>query len=333
MTSSNLSSRDLRAALETLRSVPALSLGQLPTPIEPLDRLRAHLGGGPCLVAKRDDLIGFGVGGNKVRKLALVAARARREGCDTLVTTGGLQSNHARVTASVAARLGMQCALVLNGAPPERPTGNLRLALLAGASVHYVDTRDERSPAMGALVEQLLDHGRRPFMIPLGASTALGATAYVRAVGELTAQMPAPDVIVHASSSGGTQAGLVAGCLLHGLPTRVIGVSADERSAALGRHVRGLLEQVGAMLGLGDLLARESVIEVDDGFVGGGYGVPTDASTEALGVVARTEGMFLDPTYTAKAMAALLAYVRSGRFKDEETVVFWHTGGLPGLLA
>lgn len=201
MGATNLSS-ELRRALDLLAAVPSIPLGQLPTPVEWLDRLRPQLGARPRLVAKRDDLIGFGAGGNKVRKLALVAARAREEGCDTLVTTGGLQSNHARVTAAVAARLGMRCALVLNGTPPERPTGNLRLALLAGATVQYVASRDARSPAMGALVERLVDRGGRPFMIPLGASTPLGALAYARALGELVTQIPAPDVIVHASSSG-----------------------------------------------------------------------------------------------------------------------------------
>lgn len=324
---------DVQAALASLFAIPSLPLGQLPTPVDPLDRLRERLGGGPRLLAKRDDLIAFGAGGNKVRKLALVAARAREEGCDTLVTTGGIQSNHARVTAIVAARFGMHCALVLNGTPQERPTGNLRLALLAGASVHYVSTRDERSVAMATLVERLSDRGRRPFMIPLGASTALGAVAYARALGELHEQGIEPDVIVHASSSGGTQAGLVAGCLLHGRRTRVIGVSADEPAAALGRHIHGLLEQIGMMLGLGDRFGADAPIDVDDGFVGSGYGVPTEASTEALEVTARSEGIFLDPTYTAKAMAALLAYVRGGRFGARETVLFWHTGGFPGLLA
>jgi len=330
----SLSPGQQHAARQALEALPAFPLGQLPTPVHELPHLRRALGGGPRLLVKRDDVIGFGFGGNKVRKLSLVAARAQREGADTLITTGGVQSNHARVTAAVAAHLGMRCVLVLNGTAPERLTGNALLASLLGAEVHYVATRAERSAAMGHLAEQLADRGRHPFVIPLGASTPLGALGYARAVGELAAQVDLPDVVIHSTSSGGTQAGLVAGFTLYGPGTRVVGVSADDPADTIASHVRVLVGEMGGLLGVaGRQLLPDGDVEVDAGFVGEGYGIPTAASREATELVARTEGIFLDPTYTAKAMAALLAYVRAGRFDPGATVLFWHTGGLPGIFA
>jgi 1-aminocyclopropane-1-carboxylate deaminase/D-cysteine desulfhydrase-like pyridoxal-dependent ACC family enzyme len=317
-----------------LAGLATLGLIQAPTAVQELTCLRELLGKGPRLLLKRDDLLGFGFGGNKVRKLELVAARARAEGCDTLVTTGSIQSNHARVTAAVAARLGMRCVLVLNGMPPEHPVGNARLVEWLGAEIHYVASRADRSPAMGAAVERLTDHGHHPFMVPLGASTPLGALGYARAITELLTQVPAPDVIIHSTSSGGTQAGLLAGCALHGLRTHVIGISADDPADVIGAHIRGLLDGMTGLISLGSTpLAADRDIDIDDRFTGGGYGIPSPESDHALRLVARHEGVFLDPTYTAKAMAALIAYLREGRFHDGQTVLFWHTGGLPGLFA
>lgn len=323
----------VRARL-ALDALPRIALVTQATPVHEMPALRKVLGGGPRLLVKRDDLIGFGFGGNKVRKLALVAARAREEGCDTLVTTGGVQSNHARVTAAVAAHLGMRCVLVLNGRPPDVPSGNALLDAMLGAEVHYVASRAERSVAMGALAERLAERGHRPFLIPLGASTSLGALGYAQAVGELVAQGVVPDVIVHSTSSGGTQAGLLAGCDIHDIHPRVVGISADDPPDVLAPFIRMLVEQMGSLLGLpGPSLVRDLRPEVDAGFVGGGYGEPTTASCEAQALVARAEGVFLDPTYTAKAVAGLIAYVRRGQFDDSQTVLFWHTGGLPGLFA
>lgn len=325
---------DLAHALAALDAIPALSLGQEATPLEELARLRVALPGGPRLLAKRDDALSFGFGGNKVRKLRLVAARALAEGADSLLTVGGVQSNHARCTAAVAARLGLHCVLVLNGARPARLAGNTLLDELLGAEVEYVASREERVPAMRRAAERLRSQGRHPYEIPLGASTPLGALGFARAVGELLGQMPAPDVIVHASASGGTQAGLIAGCTLRGLATRVLGIGADEPAPLLGAQVRAILEGVGDTLGLdGRAFAAACAIEIDDSFVGAGYGIPTPASREAQQLAARTEALFLDPTYTAKAMAGLIAHVRTGRFRPDQTVLFWHTGGLPGLFA
>jgi 1-aminocyclopropane-1-carboxylate deaminase/D-cysteine desulfhydrase-like pyridoxal-dependent ACC family enzyme len=320
------------AAIEQLTSLPRLQLASGPTPIEEMPRLAEALGRRATLLVKRDDAIPFGFGGNKVRKLELVAAEAQARGADALVTCGGVQSNHARATAAVAARLGMACVLIANGTPPVRPTANALLDEVLGAEIRYVDSREEREPAMTAAAADLRRAGRHPFVIPLGASTALGAAAYAQAIGEMLTQITPPHAIVHASSSGGTQAGLVAGCRLHGITTRVLGISADESVAVIEEEVRRILRDLEALLGLGYGALSTAPLDVDDSFVGDGYGLPTRASEEALTLAARTEGFFVDHTYTAKAMAGLIARVR-GREFDRRTVLFWHTGGQVGLFA
>ena len=322
----------LRTALDRLASLPVLPLAPVPSALEPLDRLPAAISARYTLLVKRDDAIGFGFGGNKIRKLRFVAAAARAAGADTLITCGGIQSNHARATAAVAARLGMRCILVANGAPQPRPTANALLAQLLGAEIRYVQSRQDRAPAMEAAASECSAAGRRPFVVPLGASTPLGAAAYALAVGELLQQTVAPDVIVHATSSGGTQAGLVAGCRLYGLSTRVIGVSADDPSAAIQLEIRRILTGLEQLTGLEGGTLADVAVDVDDRFVGPGYGEPTPASDEARDLAARREALFLDSTYTAKAMAALIARGRAGEF-DGATVVFWHTGGQVGLFA
>ena len=299
-----------------------------------MPRLLQALGGGPRLFIKRDDAIPFGFGGNKVRKLALVAARAAADGADTLITAGGVQSNHARATAAAAAKLGMNAVLVANGGAPDRLTANALLDDLLGAQVVYVSSRESRTPTMLEIAERLENEGRRPFVIPIGASTPLGALGFALAMAELAEQMPPPDVIVHSTSSGGTQAGLVAGCRLLGLPSRVVGISADDSSSSLQTQVGGIITGVADLLEVSPaLLAGGTAIEVDDRFVGEGYGIPTDQSREAIGLAARSEAIFLDPTYTAKAMAGLIAYVRERRLQENQTVLFWHTGGQVGIFA
>jgi L-cysteate sulfo-lyase len=337
---------ELRDVLARFPTVPLITT---PSLVEPMPRFAARLGTSPSLLIKRDDAIAFGFGGNKVRKLAFVAAQAQAEGADTLITAGGVQSNHARATAAAAAKLGMRAVLVVNGEPPTFPAANALLDALLGAEVVYVQTRDSRAPTMNEIADRLHAEGRRPYVIPIGASTPLGALGYVHAMAELVDQIAPPDVIVHSTSSGGTQAGIVAGCQLLRLKTRVIGISADASAPDLSATVREIVD------GIGDLLkvrlkpdttyekersTREEVrlkpdspYYIDDSFVGEGYGVPTAASREAIELSARTEAIFLDPTYTAKAMAGLIAYIRDQMFDDNQTVLFWHTGGQVGLFA
>lgn len=300
-----------------------------PTPVEEMSRLRAVLGGRgvPRLFVKRDDAIPFGFGGNKVRKLEFAMAHAMATGADTIVTLGGVQSNHARATAAASAKLGLKCVLIINGSAPEKPTANALLDRLLGAEIEYIPSRDERAEAAERVMDRLAHSGRTPFFLPLGASTPVGALGFVNAIAELVGQGVTPDVIVHACSSGGTQAGLVAGVALHGLTTQVIGVSADDPAADVVATVRRIVR------GIKGLESFDGEVEVDDTRVGDGYGVPTDASREAQQLFARTEALFVDHTYTAKAAGALISYVRERRFSADQTVLFWHTGGQVGLFA
>lgn len=329
--------------MPALTPLPAIALASGPSPVEELQNLRKALGGGPRLLIKRDDTLSFAFGGNKVRKMQLVAADAVAQGADTLITSGGVQSNHARVTAAAAARLGMHCILVVNGTPPDKASANALLDRLLGAEIRYVARREDRAPAMEEAAGEMRRAGRRPYVIPIGASTPLGAAAFAQAVEEMLAQLPSPpDVIIHSTSSGGTQAGLIVGCARAKIGTQVIGISADEPAAVLSDAIAniagglyGLLEPPspsGSSAGVSEPW-RDIAVAIDDRFVGGGYGVPTAESQEAIELLARTEAIFLDPTYTAKAMAGLIARVRAGAFTADQTVLFWHTGGQVGLFA
>lgn len=320
----------MATALATMMSLPSVALARHPSPVDRLDRLRAALGPGcPTLLMKRDDLLGFGGGGNKVRKLQLILAEAQAAGADTLITCGGVQSNHARATAAAGAALGLEVVLVLNGEPPAVATGNLKLDALFGADIHFVVSRDQRAPMMEAIAAERRSAGRRPFVIPLGASTPTGALGFARGVAELSSAGVRPDVIVHATSSGGTQAGLITGTALMGTSPRILGISADDPADALRQTIAPLLAGMASRLGArAETIGATRPIEVDDSEVGAGYGIPTDASREATELLARREGILVDPTYTSKAMAGLLRRIRAGEFGSDQTVLFWHTGGL-----
>jgi D-cysteine desulfhydrase family pyridoxal phosphate-dependent enzyme len=319
-----------RLAELAARAVP---VARDPTPVDELPRLRDALGRSSCprILVKRDDALPFAMGGNKVRKMRLLVRHAIDQGADTLVTMGGVQSNHARVTAAMAAASGLRSVLVLNGPPPDPPSGNALLQRMFGAEIVTVGGREDREPAMRDVAARLSTEGRRPYVVPLGGSTAEGALAYAHAFSELLDQIAPPDVIVHSTSSGGTQAGLAAGAALFNARTRIVGISADDPSASIEAIVTELVPAIGRLAGIAGLTHRE--MEVDDTFVGGGYGVPTDASTEAMYLCARSEGLLLDPVYTAKAMAGLIARVRAGVYRENHTILFWHTGGLPALFA
>jgi len=325
----------MATALAALMSMPHVPLAPHVTPIDEMTRLADALGPGcPRLFIKRDDLLSFGLGGNKVRKMQTVAAEARAAGADVLITAGGLQSNHARVTAATGAALGFRVVLVLNGTPEPPLRANAKLDELFGAEIRPVASREERDRTMAEVADEVRAAGGQPCVVPVGASTPTGALGFARGVEELAATGLRPDVIVHASSSAGTQAGLIAGCALFGLRPRVLGVSSDEPAASLAANVERLIAGMAERLG-----AKPSSIggggppDVDDHHVGGGYGIPTPESTEALELVARREGILLDPVYTAKAMAGLIARVRAGEFSPETTLLFWHTGGQIGYFA
>ncbi len=318
-----------------LDQFPRVRLGNLPTPLEHAPRLTAALGG-PDIWIKRDDLTGLALGGNKTRKLEFVLAEALTQGADVVLTTGGPQSNHARQTAAACARLGLRCVLVLRGDPTVARQGNLLLDDLLGAEVRILNiAREERAAAMASIADELRLQGHRPYVIPLGASTGLGALGYVAAAQELAAQIRQAgldvDAVILCSSSGGTHAGLLVGRSLCGESWPVWGISNDDARAGLTKAVARVAAEATSLLGMASLPDGEIIVY--DEYIGPGYGIMTDACREAMGLVAQTEGVLLDPVYTGKAMAGLIGLVRQGVLKRGQTVVFVHTGGVPALFA
>lgn len=320
--------------VQRLEALQPLTLSQLPTPLAPLPRLTKVLGG-PELWIKRDDLTGLGLGGNKVRKLSFLLAEALRQQADVIMTTGAQQSNHARQTAAAAAMLGLPCVLVLRGNPPLEPEGNYLLDILLDAEVRWAGER----PALKALyaeAETLRQEGRNPYVITYGGSSALGACGFVAAVAELTAQTRALgfefDAIVFASSSGGTQAGMAVGARALELPTRIVGISIAEPAAAFTQDLEKLSNETIALLNL-DFTLKSEDFDVRDAYLGQGYGIVTDVEREAIRLVARTEGLFVDPVYTGRALGGLLDLINRGEFTPAQRVLFWHTGGAPALFA
>ncbi|MDQ3011530.1 MAG: D-cysteine desulfhydrase family protein [Acidobacteriota bacterium] len=330
-----------QAAIDRLHAIPRLSFGHYPTPIEELLRLRTALiqevgiRKVPHLFIKRDDYTGPGFGGNKVRKLEHVLAKAIADGAEAVITCGGLKSNHARVTAAMCARLGLRCVLVLNEPAHEltlKPA-SLRADELYGAEIHRVGNRDERNPTMEMIAARLRSEGKNVVVIPLGASIPLGAIGFVKAVEEGAAQLKTmsvrPDYVFHSSSSGGTQAGLVAGDQLFGLAAkRIIGVSADDPSDSISAEVGRIIHGIGQLL----KVEFDKAVTVLDEYVGPGYGIDSPASVAAIELLARNEGLMLDPVYSAKAMAALIDWIKQGKFDENDNVLFWHTGGQLALF-
>ncbi len=312
------------------RSLPRLRFAHLPTPVEPLPRLSAMLGG-PQLWIKRDDQTGLAFGGNKARKLEFLLADAQAHGARMLITRGAVQSNHCRQTAAAAAQHGFGCILVLAGHPPEHVTGNLLLDKLLGAEIVWAEDRDP-SQLLQKTFDEASNDGRRPYLVPYGGSSPTGAAAYAEALREFMAQDVPVDRIVFASSSGGTQAGLIAGARIHGFDARIQGISVDLPSKALCKTVAPLANEVGSLLGH-SLDLKASDIEVHDGYLGGGYAVMGDLERDAISLFARTEGILLDPVYTGRAAGGLIDMIEKGEINAEERVLFWHTGGTPALFA
>ena len=315
-------------------------LAQLPTPLERMERLSAALDG-PEIWIKRDDQTGLATGGNKTRKLELLTGEALEQGADVMLTVGAVQSNHCRQTAAAAARAGLECVLVLRGyAPPRNEwTGNLLLDDLLGARLWWAEEADPLDALAEAAAAQRAA-GQQPYVVPYGGSNSMGAAAYALAFEELWEQAEGLsegkrlhfDRVVFASSSGGTQAGLVVGAKACGYDGQVLGISVDKTGGHLRETVLALLAPTAERLGLGLSFVAEDIL-VDDRFMGGGYAVLTGAERGAIRLVAQTEGILLDPVYTGKAMAGLMGLIRQGEIGAGERVLFWHTGGSPALFA
>ncbi len=309
--------------------LPRLRFAHLPTPIEALPRLSASLGG-PQLWVKRDDQTGLAFGGNKTRKLEFLLAEAESHGAETLITIGAPQSNHCRQTAAAAARFGFDCILVLKGARPDRLRGNYLLDTLMGAELAWTDG-EEPQQVLDRAFQRAWEEGRRPYLIPYGGSNPTGASAYAVAMREFLAQEIPIDRIVLASSSGGTQAGLLVGARW-GFEGRITGISVDLPAEDLRGDIVKLAGETAELLGL-EASFEMSDVEVDDSYRGGGYAVVGELEREAILTFARLEGILLDPVYTGRAAGGMMDLIHRGRIGAEERVLFWHTGGTPALFA
>ena len=322
--------------MENFINLKRLRLTNLSTPIERADRLRSLIPGAPEIFIKRDDLTGYFGGGNKLRKLEYVMADALANGATTVITNGSITSNLARTAALVSKRFGLGCVLVLNGGDPKSARANARLAELLNVKVHSVNSRQERDEKMNEVAEALELDGERVYRIPLGASNDIGSFGMVAAMEELSVQQlelgQQFDAIVLATSSGGTQAGLEVAKRLFGYESlKILGVSADDPAASIQDAAIRAINPMLKKLNLPDDVEGNE-LAVDDEFVGAGYGINTKESTEAMGLFAEAEGILLDPVYTSKGAAGLIAYCRRGVFKKTDRVLFWHTGGLMTLF-
>lgn len=322
-------------------SLPRLPLAHLPTPLETLPRLRAALQAEdpgrpvPRLLVKRDDQTGLASGGNKTRKLEYLLGEALAQGADTVLTVGAPQSNHCRQTAAAAAKAGLRCLLVLGGHAPRLTGGNLLLDRLLGAQIIWAGQED-RLALLAETARSQAASGYRPWVIPYGGSSPAGAAGYALAFQELLAQAQAAgwqmDHVATASSSGGTQAGMAVGAWAAGFTGQIHGISIDQRAGDFQPALAELAQQTASLLGAPHPFRAEAMI-VHDAYLGAGYGVLGDAERAAIDLLARTEGLLVDPVYTGRALAGLLDLIRQRRFAASETVVFWHTGGLPALFA
>lgn len=318
--------------MKNLDEISRLSLSNLNTPIEKCDRLASLFPEGPELYIKRDDFIGSLVWGNKLRKLEFSLADAINKGADTIITCGGVQSNHSRITAQLSKRLGLDCVLVQNGEPEEIPTGNHKINRLLDIKIHYVKTAGERDAKMQEVADQLSLNGYHPYIIPLGASNEIGCLGFVEAVRELKEQQEKMgiefDAVVHSSSSGGTQAGLELGKRIFGLENlKVIGISSDTPVEGLKNNILSCTGPAIRKLGAKFNITGEE-LHVDASYIGPGYGLASPESLEAEDLFIRYEGILLDTTYTAKAAAGLIDYIRKGKFVKGRKILFWHTGGV-----
>lgn len=332
----------VRAALARQPRVP---LAVLPTPITDATRFRDALGGPsrcPRVLIKRDDLTALGLGGNKARKLEYLVADAARQGATTLITTGAVQSNHARMTAAAACIAGMRCVLVLTATSDQPPVaGNLLLDKLYGAEIRLVPAIDpmfavgQDEAVVAAVVAEEKAAGRMPYVIPVGGSSGVGVFGYIGGSAELVDQLDdagiTPSRLYYASGSRGTQAGLTLGAKLCAAPYRVYGVAVSAGEPEKIERAKRIANEAAGLLGVAERLDLDDLF-TDQDHIGEGYGIPTRGGLEAIDLLAKTEAILLDPCYTSKAMAALIQHVRGREIDSQETVVFVHTGGMPALF-
>jgi len=316
---------------------PRVQLAHLPTPIESLERLSRALGG-PKIWIKRDDQTGLATGGNKARKLEFLVADALAQGADTLITTGGPQSNHARQTAAAAARCGLRAVLALTGESPKMWTGNLLLDDLLGAEVRWLgDINWSDLPArLEALAEGERQAGYSPYLVPLGGSSSIGALGYIEAMREFLHQTEDQgleiDRIVVGSSSGGTQAGMLIGAELAGFEGQITAISIAKPASDVMERLSKLIPQTLRLLG-NPVKVPAGRIQIVDRYLGEGYAVVGDAEREAVHMLAGHEGILVGPVYTGRALAGMIDMIRQGEIRPEENVLFWHTGDTSALFA
>lgn len=323
-----------------LARFPRLTLGQFPTPLEPLANLSRFLGG-PSIFIKRDDNTGLATGGNKTRKLEFLLADALQQGADVVITQGATQSNHVRQTIAAAAKVGLKTQVLLEkrverfGEDYQR-SGNILLDdLLGGIIVEHLPAGTDMQLAMEKLAQSLREQGHKPYIIPGGGSNPIGALGYVACAEELLYQSSQQrlriDHVVHATGSTGTQAGLVTGLYASNSGIPVLGISVRAPREKQEENVFSLVNRTWQLIGARGEPSRDWV-KVNSDYVGEGYGLPTEATLEALRLLARLEGILLDPVYTGKGMAGLIDLIRKGRFAKDDHIVFIHTGGSAGLF-
>lgn len=285
---------------------------------------------------KRDDLTGLAAGGNKSRKLEYLMAEALRRDADTVITAGGLQSNHCIQTVAAAKKLNLDCHVVLSGDEPDMPNGNLFLDMLAGATVHYVK-RPDRDPKMHELAEELSQNGKHPYVIPVGGSNALGTVGYTMAMPEVVRQMELMNIkcdrIVVASSSGGTLAGMALGAKLTGFKGKISGISIDRVKTGKGAfppELASLANKAAELLEL-DIRLTPDDFDLEYDYLGEGYAIVGDNECRAVKMLAQSEGIFVGPVYTGRAMGAMIDKIEKGEWQNE-TILFWHTGDAAALF-
>lgn len=320
-----------------LDSFDRIPLAVTPTPLEPMERLGAHLDIHNLWI-KRDDLTGLAAGGNKARKLEYLMAEARNQGADHVITIGGRQSNHCRMTAAAAARLGMGATLVFGDPDPGNRAGNLLLDEILGAELVFLGEANlqQMDAGLEREMERLRAAGKKPYAIPIGGSTPLGELGYVTAArefaGQCTDQACEIDTVVLAVGSAGTAAGLALGLKMFTPRTRMVGVSVSRSVPRLNNLIADMANEIAEMIGVEERVTPDDY-DLTDAFVGPRYGVPSAEALSAIRLTAQTEGILLDPVYTGKAMSGLIGLAHEGRFSGSEGVVYWHTGGMPALFA